>query len=78
MMAKKKKGPAADALARLEALEADMSDTAPVIEERPSLPAKKAKKKKGAKGPAADALAALEELEAEFDAPATLPPQRGT
>lgn len=70
-MAKKKKGPAADALAKLEALEADVSDIAPVVEERPSLPAKKAKKKKGAKGPAADALAALEELEAEFDAPGT-------
>ncbi|CAM9110806.1 unnamed protein product, partial [Laminaria digitata] len=74
MMAKKKKGPAADALAKLESLEADVSETAPVVEERPSLPAKKAKKRKGAKGPAADALAALEELEAEFDAPAATAP----
>lgn len=77
MMAKKKKGPAADALAKLDALEADVSETAPVVKERPSLPAKKAKKKKGAKGPAADALAALEELEAEFDAPAAVTPQQG-
>lgn len=69
MMAKKKKGPGADALASLEALEALESETEPavVVEERPSLPLKKAKKKKGgkAKGPAADALAALEELEAQ-------------
>lgn len=69
MMAKKKKGPAADALAALEALElAEEGNTA--VEEPSSPPpvakqkAKK-KKKKGAKGPAADALAALEGLEAE-------------
>lgn len=77
MMAKKKKGPAADALAKLEALEADADAIAPVVEKRPSLPAKKAKKKKGAKGPAADALAALKELEAEFDGPAVVTPQHG-
>lgn len=77
MMAKKKKGPAADALAKLEALEADVNAIAPVVEERPSLPAKKTKKKKGAKGPAADALAALEELEAEFDGPAMGTLQQG-
>lgn len=69
MMAKKKKGPAADALASLETLEALEVETEPAVtvEERPSLPVKKAKKKKGAKakGPAADALAALEELEAK-------------
>lgn len=71
MMAKKKKGPAADALAALEALELEetigsAAGATPVVDERPTLPAKKAsKKKKGAKGPAAEALAALEELEAE-------------
>lgn len=65
MMAKKKKGPAADALAQLEALEAEMEPTPVAVEERPILPAnKKKKKKKGPKGAAADALAQLEELEA--------------
>lgn len=77
MMAKKKKGPAADALAKLEALEADLDEPVAVVEERPSLPPKKAKKKKGAKGPAADALAALEELEAGFDAPDAVSAQHG-
>lgn len=68
MMAKKKKGPAADALAKLEALEEETAEVATAVEERPSLPVvKKAKKKKGAKGPAADALAALEELETQGD-----------
>lgn len=66
MMAKKKKGPAADALAQLEALEAEMEPAPVAVEERPTLPAKKKKKKKkGPKGAAADALAQLEELEAE-------------
>lgn len=60
-MAKKKKGPAADALAALEALE--MEEAAPSLEEEYPRPTKKAKK--GRKGPAAAALAALEELEAE-------------
>lgn len=68
-MAKKKKGPAADALAALEALEMEENATAPVEEPQtppaPNLKKAKTKKKKGAKGPAADALAALEELEAE-------------
>lgn len=66
MMAKKKKGPAADALAQLEALEAaevvdlETKGTGAVMEKRPP-PSKKGKKKKG---PAADALARLEALEA--------------
>lgn len=66
MMAKKKKGPAADALAQLEALEAagavdlETKGTGAVVEKRPS-PSKKGKKKRG---PAADALAQLEALEA--------------
>lgn len=66
MMAKKKKGPAADALAQLEALEAaevvelETKGTGAVVEKRSS-PTKKGKKKKG---PAADALARLEALEA--------------
>lgn len=69
MMAKKKKGPAADALAALEALEMEKKVITPVQEPQspppPTLKKAKTKKKKGAKGPAADALAALEELEAE-------------
>lgn len=65
MMAKKKKGPAADALAALEALE--MEETASVVPEEASQVTKapKRKKKKGAKGPAAQALVALEQLETE-------------
>lgn len=63
---KKKKGPAADALAQLEALEAEIEPVAVAVEERPpTLPKKKKKKKKGLKGPAADALKLLEDLEAE-------------
>lgn len=63
---KKKKGPAADALAQLEALEAENEPAAVAVKERPpALPKKKKKKKKGLKGPAADALKLLEELEAE-------------
>ena len=67
MMAKKKKGPAADALAQLEVLEAaEVVDTAgkevaTVVEERPAPGKKKGGKKKT--GPAADALAQLEALE---------------
>lgn len=69
MMAKKKKGPAADALAQLEALEAEVEPNPVAVEERPTLSAKKKKKKKGPKGAAADALAQLEELEAEGESP---------
>lgn len=64
-MAKRKKGPAADALAQLEALEAEEIESPSAPEESLPLPSKKkGSKKKGKKGPAADALAALEELEA--------------
>ncbi|CAM9430508.1 unnamed protein product [Choristocarpus tenellus] len=68
MMAKKKKGPAADALASLEALEQQealsMTETVelqPPKQPTQSTPSKSKKNKR--KGPAADALAALEELE---------------
>ncbi|CAB1109843.1 ABC [Ectocarpus sp. CCAP 1310/34] len=73
MMAKKRKGPAADALAQLEALEAELEPVSVDVEgSPPPLPKqKKNKKKKGPKGAAADALAQLEELEAEGE---SLPP----
>lgn len=65
MMAKKKKGPAADALAQLEALEVTEEETTTAVEERPSLRVTtKGSKKKKKKGPAADALALLEAAEA--------------
>lgn len=63
MMAKKKKGPGADALAQLEAYEEELDKGVAVIQEQSSIPLKKKGGKKK-KGPAANALAAIEELEA--------------
>ncbi|CAM9557427.1 unnamed protein product [Discosporangium mesarthrocarpum] len=64
MMAKKMKGPAADALAALEAMEAvEESSAVTTVVEPPMTKQPMGKKKKKKKGPAADALAALEAME---------------
>lgn len=66
MMAKKKKGPAADALAALEALESE--EATAVLIEKPSQPAKRAsKKRRGARDPVADASVVPEDAGAEGD-----------